>query len=235
MKRFSSHLVFFGVIMILMARPCLGQKFKFVIPPIDWTTGWAAGVKVSTTGPGIEGIKSINKNWNARIGFSLLPIHINQNIDQNNLGLAVDAWVRTGGVNLQADFHLSEWYYFTGGLWFNLLKADLDIQLSDAVDFGDISISPAQIGTFNVVAKPGSRISPYLAVGFGNPLPDKNRKFWFNVELGTWYHHKPRFFLDAAGMIEPTANIENEKALENNFKGFRFYPVFTIQGNYRIN
>ncbi len=223
------------VLGLVMGGQVFGQKkFKFVIPPVDWTTGWAAGVKLSTTGPGIEGIKVINQNWNARLGFGILPLHIKRSMDQNNLGLDLDTRFRTGGLNLQADFHLSEWYYFTGGLWYNFVKADLDIKLSDAVDFGDISISPEQIGTFNVVAKPGSRISPYLGVGFGNPMPTQNKKFWFNVELGTWYHHKPRFYLDAAGMISPTANENNEKALENNFKGFRFYPVFTIQGNYRL-
>ncbi len=223
------------VIASLLCSPAFSQsKFKLVIPPIDWKTGWAAGLKVSTTGPGVEAIKVINKNWNGRIGFSLLPLHINTSIDQGNMKLALDSRFRTGGINVQGDFHLSEWYYFTGGIWFNLVKADLAIQLADPVDFGDISISPDQIGTFSVIAKPGTRISPYLGVGFGNPMPAKNRKFWFNVELGTWYHHKPRFTLDAAGMIEPTANENNEKALETNFKGFRFYPVFNIQVNYRI-
>ncbi len=205
------------------------------MPSIDCTKGWAAGPKISTTGDGVEVIKSINRNWDARLGFSLMPLHIKKDMDQNNLALSVDSRIRTGGINLQADFFLSEWYYFTGGIWYNLAKADLAIQLADPVDFGDITISPDQIGTFSIIMKPGTRISPYLGIGFGNPLPPAYRKFWFNIELGTWYHHKPRFTLDAYGMIEPTANSENEKALENNFKGFRFYPVFTIQGNYRIN
>ena len=207
---------------------------KFQIPPIDWTSGWSVGLKLSTTGPGVEAIKTLNKNWNARLGFSLLPIHIQRDIDQGNISLGLDSRIRTGGINLQTDFHLSKWYYFTGGLWVNLVKADLDIQLIDGVEFGDISITPEQIGTFKVLARTGWPVSPYLGVGFGNPMAAESRKFWFNVELGAWYHHKPRFNLDALGMITPTANMENEEALKNSFKGFRFYPVISIQGTYRI-
>ena len=102
---------------------------RLQIPAIDWTSGWAVGVKLSTTGPGIEGIKAIKKNWNARLGFSLLPLHIQTDIDQGGLSLGIDSRIRTGGINLQADFYLSKWYYFTGGLWVNMVKADLDIPI----------------------------------------------------------------------------------------------------------
>jgi len=141
--------------------------------------------------------------------------------------------LRTGGINGQADFFLNEWYYFTAGLWANLLKADFNFQLQAPVEYGEITISPEQIGELDVAIKPGWLINPYLGIGFGNPMP-QNRKFWFNIELGCWYQHKPDFSLAAHGMIRPTVSAENERALENHFKGYRFFPVFSIQGNYKI-
>lgn len=234
MKKYIVILISFFLLTSSVESQSQAVQRKLQIPAIDWTSGWALGFKLSTTGPGIEGIKAINKNWNARLGFSLLPLHIQTDIDQAGLSLGIDSRIRTGGINIQTDFYLSKWYYFTGGLWLNLVKADLEIQLSDELEFGDISITPDQIGTFNVLARTGWPVSPYLGFGIGNPMASENRKFWFNVEFGTWYHHKPKFDLDAVGMISPTANAENEEALRNNFKGFRFYPVISIQGTYRI-
>ncbi|MCK5821361.1 MAG: hypothetical protein KAH17_05730 [Bacteroidales bacterium] len=234
MKKHIAIIISFFLLTISVESQSQAVQRKLVIPEIDWTDGWAVGLKLSTTGPGLEGIKVINKNWNARLGFSLLPLHIKTDIDQAGLALNVDSRIRTGGINLQADFHVSEWYYFTGGLWLNLVKADLEIQLSDELEFGDIAITPEQIGTFTVLGKTGWPITPYLGFGFGNPMPSDSRKYWFNVEVGAWYHHKPKFDLDAVGMISPTANADNEAALRNNFKSFRFYPVISIQGTYRI-
>jgi len=234
MKKYITILISLSFLLISLDSQSQSTKRKIQIPPIDWTNGWAVGLKLSSTGPGVEGIKSINKNWNARLGFSMLPLHIKTDIDQSGLSLGIDSRVRTGGVNIQTDFFVSKWYYFTGGLWVNIVKADLDIQLSDKLEFGDISISPDQIGTFNVIARTGWPVSPYLGFGIGNPMASESQNFWFNVEFGTWYHHKPRFDLDANGMISPTANAENEEALRNNFKSFRFYPVISIQGTYRI-
>ena len=209
------------------------KTLQISFPDINWSEGWAVGMKAGTLGVGFEGIKSVNKNWNARVGFSYLPFPVNRLISQGNLNLDLRSKIRLGGINLQGDFYLSQWYYFTGGFVINLSRVLMDITLNDEIRFGDISIRPEDIGTLDIKALPGWPISPYLGVGFGNPLP-AGKKFWFNVELGAAYHGKPRFRLDAKGMIEPTANENNEKALKESFKGFRIFPVFSVQANYLI-
>jgi hypothetical protein len=210
-----------------------GQTKKFYFPEIDWTTGWAGGFKVGTLGPGIEGIKSVNPNWNARLGFSLLPFGINRQITVGNLNLDIDAKSRLGGVNLQGDFFFKPWFYFTGGLLVDLVHSKININLTDTVAYGDISIQPDQVGNLTARVRPGWIVAPFLGIGFGNTMP-VNRKVWFNVELGAIYHGKPHFRLEAEGMINPTASEQNEIALKNAFKGYRFYPLFSAQVNYRI-
>ena len=209
------------------------QTVKFSFADIDWNTGWAGGFKVSTLGPGIEGIKSINANWNARLGFSYLPFRMNRQVAISNLNLDIKAKNKVGGVNLQGDFFFKPWFYFTGGVLVDLVRSNITINLTDTVHYGDILIDPGLIGNLNAQVRPGWIVAPFLGIGFGNAMP-VNRKFWFNVELGAIYHGKPHFALDAQGMIDPSASAENEKALETAFKGYRFYPMFSAQVNYRI-
>ncbi|MCX6223513.1 MAG: hypothetical protein NTV01_01950 [Bacteroidia bacterium] len=209
------------------------QTKKFYFPTVDWKTGWAAGFKVGTLGPGIEGVKSVNSNWNARLGFSFMPFPINRHIVISNLGLDVSAKNRIGGVNLQGDFFFRPWFYFTGGLLVNLIHSNVNINLTDTVQYGDISINPGLMGTLTAKVRPGWVVAPFLGIGFGNAIP-LNRNVWFNVELGVIYNGKPHISLDGQGMINPTASAENEKALGTAFKGYRFYPLFSAQVNYRI-
>jgi hypothetical protein len=210
-----------------------GQAFKFSFPEIDWNTGWAGGFKVGTLGPGIEGIKSVNANWNARAGFSFLPFRTNSEITIGNLNLDIDARNRIGGLNLQGDFFFKPWFYFTGGLLVDLVHSKILISLTDTVDYGDIPIHPDEVGSLTARVRPGWIIAPFLGIGVGNTMP-VDRKVWFNVELGAIYHGKPRFRLEAEQMITPTASRENEIALKNAFKGYRFYPMLSAQVNYRI-
>jgi len=209
------------------------QTPKFYFPQVDWTTGWAAGVRVSTLGPGIEGIKSINANWNARLGVSLLPFQIDRHTTISNLGLDVTTQNRVGGINLQGDFFYKPWFYFTGGVLLDLVQSKVTMNLTDTVQYGDISIYPDQVGTLNARVRPGCMVAPFLGIGLGNPMP-VNRKWSFNAELGVIYHGKPDFTMDAEGMLNPSASAHNEKALENTFGGYRFYPLFSMQLNYRI-
>lgn len=224
------------IILLLVGGMTTGRgqtKKLFYFPPVDWNTGWAGGFKVGTLGPGIEGIKSINANWNARLGFSFLPFPVNRHINISNLGLDLSSKNRVGGINLQGDFFFKPWFYFTGGLLIDLIHGKVDINLTDTIKYGDISINPGQVGNLTAKVRPGWVVAPFLGVGYGNTMP-VNRKVWFNVELGVIYQGKPHFTLDANRMIDPTASAENEKALENAFKGYRFYPMFSAQVNYRI-
>jgi hypothetical protein len=229
----KSILSLIGLLIISSLMMGRAQDKKFYFPVVDWKTGWAAGFKVGTLGPGVEGIKSINSNWNARVGFSFLPFSIDKAISVNNLGLNISAKNRVGGVNLQGDFFFKPWFYFTGGLLVDLVHSKALMQLTDTVDYGDIEINPLQMGDVTARIRPGWIVAPFLGIGFGNAMP-VNRNVWFNVELGAAYHGKPHFKLEAAGMIDPTASAENEKALENAFKGYRFYPMFSVQVTYRI-
>ncbi|MFA6127633.1 MAG: hypothetical protein WC699_10030 [Bacteroidales bacterium] len=210
-----------------------GQPKKFYFPAIDWKTGWAGGLKAGTFGPGIECIKSINPNWNARLGFSLLPFTLNRQLSVGNLGLDIKARNRLSGVNLQGDFFFKPWFYFTGGLMVDLVQSNLKINLTDTVLYGDIRITPDQVGELTVIVRPGWRVAPFVGIGFGHALP-VIRRLSFNIELGAIYHGKPRISLDASGMINPTASAENEIALETLFKGYRFYPLLSMQLNYRF-
>jgi len=210
-----------------------GQEKKLYFPPVDWNSGWAGGLKISTLGPGIEGIKSINGNWNARVGFSLLPFPVKRQVSVGNLGLDISSKNRLGGINLQGDFFFQPWFYFTGGVLLDLVHSNLTIHLSDSVQYGDISITPEEVGNITARARPGWMVAPFLGIGFGNSMP-VNRKIWFNIEIGAIYHGKPHFNLNAEGMISPTASVENEIALETAFKGYRFYPLLSAQVNYRI-
>lgn len=230
----NKNIIILAVLLILSGLTAgQGQTRKIYFPEIVWNTGWAAGFKVGTLGPGIEGIKSINGNWNARLGFSYLPFRSNRQITISNLNLDITAKNRLGGINLQGDFFFQPWFYFTGGLLVDLVHSKILIHLTDTVDYGDISITPGQIGNLTARVRPGWIVAPFLGIGFGNTMP-VNRKVWFNVELGAIYHGKLHFRMDAEGMISPTASSENEIALKNAFKGYRFYPLLSAQVNYRL-
>jgi len=71
-----SKLIFTVITVLWITTSGHAQISRFNIPPVDWSSGWVAGINVSTTGPGFEAIKSVNQNWNARLGFSLLPLSL---------------------------------------------------------------------------------------------------------------------------------------------------------------
>ena len=226
-----------GLILIIaglqMTQSAQAQVIRFSFPPVDWKTGWAAGIKAGSTGPGFEVVKSVNSNWNARLGFSYLPFSFNRTLEVTNMGLAVSAKNRLGGINFQGDFFFRPWFYFTGGLMVNLTHSDIGISLTDTIHFGEISITPEEVGTLTAGVSPAWTVAPLLGIGFGNSFPGKSR-FGYHIELGAVYLGGPRVRLDASGMILPTASLLNEVALESAFKGYQFFPVVSAQVSYRI-
>ena len=197
----------------------------------DFTPGWAIGIKVSSLGLGLEIIKSFNKNFNLRLGGS----YYKQNYAQwkyDDSDLAAFVYGQVGSISLIADWYFLKSVHLSGGVFYNMTVVKKESKLSESYYVGEIEVTPETVGSVFVSWFP-NEICPYLGIGFGRTI-SRNEVVAFNFDLGALYQGSPKVAMEANGMVAPTANEDQRKLMENNVKGYQFYPFINFQLSFRF-
>lgn len=192
---------------------------------------WAFSVKFNTFGPGAEIATTLGESFSLRFGGNYLAYDFSTVYEDMYINASADLSV--GAISLLADWYMSDKLHLTGGMVYNLSKESVSGKPTEEFTVGTLTVKPDEIGSMTLTLEP-NRIAPYLALGFGRPVPLK-KSVSVNFELGAVYHGKPKVGLDAQGMIAPTANEDNEKAIEDNISSFSFFPVLSFQIAFKLN
>jgi opacity protein-like surface antigen len=200
---------------------------------IDWNSLWGVGVKAGLNGVGLEIVKGMTEKLNVRAGYSWLaiPYSTTQNLEGYNL--QVDAKVKLGGADFLADYYLWKKVRVTGGLIINQTIVGVDVRSLSSFPYGDINIPAEDVGSITAKLGPGTRISPYLAIGIGNTL-SRTKRFAFNFEIGTLYQGKPQIELNGIGVIGPMASENNVTVINKAIAQFSWFPMVSFLLTYRV-
>lgn len=197
----------------------------------EFSPGWAVGIKITTFGPGLEFIKSFNEYLSLRLGgtYYKMKYEFSLEDDISTINKSVTTF---GSINLMADVNFLSFMHFTGGLMYNITNLELEAIPKEEYYIGEIEVTPETVGSIYYSIAP-NKICPYAGLGFGNSI-SRSKVVSFTFDFGVVYHGAPQVQLNANGMVSPTASEEQRQILEDNVRGYQFYPVMNFQLSFRF-
>lgn len=195
----------------------------------------AIGGVASTNGLGANLIYSLTKKIDIRGGFEKLHFDYDFVFSEDDIDYDASLDYKTGSFSLLADYYLLRFFYVTAGFGINRFDPYIEGYASSNMEYGDIYITPEDIGNFSISFEPGLKISPYSGLGFGRNI-GLNKTMAFNFELGAFYMGSPEVTIHADGLLAPTADpAHGQKELfERQLESFRFYPVLKFGISVRL-
>ncbi len=109
-----------------------------------------------------------------------------------------------------------------GGSYIQSLTANAMIMVTDPMMFGEIELTPEQVGEMDIELAYGG-MAPFLGIGFGRSIP--NKRIGLGLEVGSYYIGSPSVNMNASELLEPSASAEQEKSLEESFRTLSWLPA----------
>ena len=109
-----------------------------------------------------------------------------------------------------------------GGSYIQSLTANAMIMVTDPMMFGEIELTPEQVGEIDIELAYGG-MAPFLGIGFGRSIP--NKRIGLGLEVGSYYIGSPSVNMNASELLEPSASAEQEKSLEESFRTLSWLPT----------
>ncbi|TJZ72039.1 hypothetical protein [Chitiniphilus eburneus] len=201
--------------------------------------GTALGIDISTLGVGGELTQRINDQFNVRLNVNGLQLNHGDTIDN----IRYDADIRLFTAGLIGDWIILDTRFrLSAGVFYNGNKADLTSQPTDGTyRINGITYNADDVGDLSGRVD-FNRFSPYLGVGWGNPVAG-NDNLSFTVDVGVLFQGAANLRLDAhcaptlspAQCQELTDDVEAERGkAEDDIKDYRFWPVVKAGLNYRF-
>src|SRR6478609_9033662 len=180
--------------------------------------GTGVGVRIGTTGLGIDVAKSLMPTLDARVGYS----GGSWGYDSSTSGASYTGDIKLSNLNALLDFHpLGPLFRLTGGVIFNKNKYEAT------------GTPNGQAGSFNATVESGKTAAPYLGIGWGNVA---GMGVNFYADLGVMFMGTPKASISAncSGLsgAQCTA-LQNQVAteqqnLQDKLDRFKAYPVLNI-------
>jgi len=224
---------------------------------------WAAGLRVSTLGVGIEASTNINNYFKLRGGLNFISLSpdITIGIDDSNLRQVIkgnydpdykmDAGINMFNGNILVDiyptgsgiFHLTAGFY----LGQNKIKAKGKLVNPDTgekaeLDYGlewpTLNLEGHEIrienGEINGNIYVGKVIKPYLGIGLGNSIAKTKNRLSFMFELGVMYQGD--YTIKQGGKKVNIDNIHDESFddIKKYTDWFKWWPILNFQLSYRF-
>ncbi|GAB5520492.1 MAG: hypothetical protein RhofKO_27430 [Rhodothermales bacterium] len=196
----------------------------------------ALGVGVGTKGVSLDAAMTVLPSLGVRAGFNYLDFTVDE---QNVTASFTDDELRVGGnlglnnVEVLLDYapFSKKRFRLVGGVAYYLDNTvSGTVGLTESQAFNDITLTPDEIGTAEVVYSTNSSVAPYIGIGLWRAVPSKVVSF--NLELGAYYRGSPQ--IDITGTKLLRNNNRNEPVLEDNLKDLGWWPVFAMRFGFRL-
>lgn len=232
----------------------------FIFKPVfaDDATGKSAiSAELSSTGIGVDYIYGLSPNFHARASINGASVSFDFEGDNNN-GMQGDELKYEGDLNLFTLGGMVDWYPTGGdfrvslGLFYNDNRLSGSARCeseSGTCEFGDNEeeFDRRQLGRVEADIE-FNPITPYVGIGYGNPL---NKAGWgFSGDVGLLFQGSPDVDLRsrgdcnvvAAGFATPlectaqrdAALEEEEREIEDDVESLQVYPVINVAVTYRF-
>ncbi len=198
------------------------------------------GLKLGTTGVGLDAIKSITPNVKVRLGISALNYSRTVNSNQ----IQVDGKLKLSGVSLLADYHpYASGLRLSGGLYIPKFEfgGDGSYAQTGTVNLNNRTYTSAQVpGVRGMASWSGAK--PYLGIGYDGFNGAKAGEFFFGYDAGVAFIGKPKTSLvatcgtvSAATCTQINADIQVEKAsFDTRINKLKLFPVVHLGAGYRF-
>lgn len=209
-----------------------------IVTPIS-ANATNVGVKVGSTGLGIELSHVITDTINVRTGFNAY----NFIYDSTQSGVEYEVELKLQSYSALLDWHPSSTYFrFSAGIFYNANSVAFKSTGTD----GSYPIGNAIYNFTNAEINGNidlNTYSPYVGIGWSNALK-KSSKWHYSFDLGFLYQGQPQVSLNAQGNIG-LLDINNvpgfsenlrqeEQNLEDGLGILQYYPVVTFGVSYTL-
>src|SRR3982751_1365548 len=176
------------------------------------------GVRIGTTGLGVDLAKNVAPLVDVRVGYS--GGSLGKDVDTSNAHYTGD--IKLSNLNTLLDFHpLGPLFRISGGLIFNKNKYDAH---------GTVNGQP---GSVDARVESGRTAAPYLGIGYGNVA---GTGINFYADAGVMFMGTPKATITAncAGLTPgqctalQTQTASEQQALQDKLDRFKAYPVLNI-------
>lgn len=205
--------------------------YSLAAPPEVSAQRIGASLRAGTGGIGVGLGTQITPTLNGRLDVSYFTYSAEGTEIRDDV--SVD-W--NGEGNLLFISALADWHPFknsfrlSGGAMYNGLEGSGSAVPADDMEVGSNTYSPQEVGSLDVDISFGSKIAPYLGLGFGNSV---TRRLGFLFDLGVIYAGSPDVDVRATGMLTPTESEAPQ--LEQNLEWVQWYPILSLGFNVRLN
>jgi hypothetical protein len=193
----------------------------------------AIQLNVGTQGIGLEYHYGIVPKLALRGGVDIVPIAAKNVFDFSGFNSTSDMDARFTNIHILADytpFTGAQWFRLVGGLaYFANAKGKLDVKPTDNYKYGDIQLTPEQVGHVMFTAD-WKGIAPYAGIGLFPMFP--RRHFNVNIDLGAYYLKRPEANVTGTGSLE--SNKTQTAQFQENIKDYRWLPIVQINFNYKF-
>jgi len=202
----------------------------------DSGLGLGLAIKGSTLGNGFEIGKSLNENFNVRLGLSSLSQSDNQTIDD----VEYDTELDFSSTALYLDYHpFKGTFHLTLGYINSANALNATAQPAIPVEIGTVIYQPGDIGQLDATID--FKSGPYLGFGWGN-VPASG--FGFSLELGILQSGAPKASLVASNLSAAitsnqaamdslnTALRKEEANMQADLNEFELFPVIAAGISY---
>lgn len=190
---------------------------------------FAVGVNAGTPGVGVQVSTQVSEMLVLRGAVDGLSLSRDE--DYSDIEYDGKAKLFTGGIF--ADLHPGGGAFFvSGGAYVGKRKINLRAQPTAAVEIGDQTYTPAQVGRLDGEAKL-SNVQPFVGLGFDNTFTG-DRGWGFRALAGVSFSKSPDVELTATGgalSSDPAfqAQLRAEEAeARDDAKDFKYFPVVQI-------
>jgi hypothetical protein len=179
--------------------------------------------------------RTINDRLSARIDASFFNknFSLNNKFDFGGQKGDVDLDIKNNTLNLDLEylpFKYNKSIKFIVGLnyLYNFQLNSTTVPL-DGRNYGDISITPSEIGVFKTQIK-WLGLEPYIGIGYETSI---YKQLSFGMELGTTFIPYNEIKFSSTGMLTPMSKLEQEE-FRNWVGQFLFMPNLKVSLSYRF-
>jgi outer membrane cobalamin receptor len=189
-----------------------------------------AGRLLGSLGPGVDLLTRVSSRLNARLSLAA-PVTVGP-FDENTEAVDYDLKLELGSAALLLDWHPTGGrLHVSGGGMVHRHDFDVTAKSADSYRLGGVEYPAAEIGTLSGTVEMAP-LSPYLGLGWGNPIARKGR-FGLNVDAGVAFQRLRSVTLGITGPAGSNPDLpqhlrQEAGALRESLDGFRFYPVIGL-------
>ncbi|MET0120583.1 MAG: autotransporter domain-containing protein [Candidatus Thiodiazotropha sp. 6PLUC9] len=202
----------------------------------------AAGLFMGTTGVGLALTVPVrNESLNFRTVMATMPYDTEEKLDDIEYDIDLDMF----SIGALLDWHpMENGFRVSGGLF--SLQPDITATATptEAVEIGNTTFSPDQVGTLKAEVDYSRNFAPYVGIGWGNAVKPGS-KLSFSVDFGILFTDNPTVSIEADSALADSnpvlkAQLESEIAVEENrinsddLDDFRYWPVVNFGVSYHF-